>query len=230
MSVTCCQDLLLKTPRKKEKVLEEVLIEGPIKSVDLEKLHMNQKLINFRPPEKQKEALIAISKLPEGMVYLARNGKEIVGYVTFHYPDKYIRWSKHPKILELGAIEVSPDWRLLGIGVALLKEAFSNPVMEDYIVVTVEFYWHWDLKGSKMEVFDYQRMLAKFFGTVGFKKRATDDPDITEYPANVLMVRVGKNIQKNDIILFENMLFENKPSTPKEKSYARAAGLNELLI
>lgn len=224
MSVTYYQELSLKTPRKKEKVLEEVLIEGPVKSADFEKLYMNQKLTNFRSPEKQKEALIAISKLPEGMVYLARNGKEIVGYVTFHYPDKYFRWSKHPKTLELGAIEVSADWRLKGIGVALLKKAFSNPVMEDYIVVTVEFCWHWDLKGSKMGLFDYQRMLAKFFGTVGFKKRATDDPDITEHPANVLMVRIGNNIQKNDIILFENMLFENKQSTPKEKSFAWVAG------
>lgn len=189
---------------------EEVLIEGPVEAKDIRVFDMNSKLTNFRKPDQQKKALVEISSLPEGMVYLARYRQEIIGYITFHYPDGYSRWSKHPGILELGAIEISPDWRKCGIGVALLKEAFTNPVMDDYIVLTVEFCWHWDLDNSGLGMFEYQRMLTKLFGAAGLYRRATDDPDITEHPANVLMVRVGENVSQNDRDLFENMLFEHK--------------------
>lgn len=202
MSTACCAFESLKTS------LGKILIEGPVETAKLEELYMNDRLTIFRPPDKQKEALLLISSLPEGMVYVARCGLEIIGYVTFHYPDDFSRWSKHPAVLELGGIEISPHWRKCGIGVALLREAFSNPVMENYIMVTVEFCWHWDLKASGLELFAYQKMLAKLFGSVGLIRRATDDPDINEHPANVLMVRVGVNVSYEDNMLFNNMLFE----------------------
>ena len=82
--------------------------------------------------------------------------------------------------------------------------------MEDFIVVTLEFCWHWDLKGNGLEIFEYQKMLEKLFGMVNLKRRATDDPDITEHPANVLMVRYGNNVSTKDILLFEDMLFEER--------------------
>jgi len=204
MIFACCEVEPLKTS------LGEVFIEGPIQAAYLENLYLNEKLTNFRPPARQKEALIEISKMPEGMIYTARHGREVIGYVTFHYADKYSRWSKHPRVLELGGIEISPDWRKSGVAVALLKEAFTNPVMEDYIVVTIEFCWHWDLTRSGIGMFEYQKMLAKLFGVVGLERRATDDPDIIEHPANVLMVRVGNNVNKDEIMLFESMLYEGK--------------------
>lgn len=190
------------------KLAGDYLLEGP--AAALENLKIDRCLTNFRPAEEQKKALMAIAKMPGSMIYIARAGREIVGYVTFHYPDQYFRWSKHPKVLELGAIEISPAWRKKGIAEALLKEAFSNPVMEEFIIVTLEFYWHWDLKGSGLEIFEYQRMLEKLFGMVNLKRRATDDPDITEHPANVLMVRIGKNISAKEILFFEDMLFEGR--------------------
>jgi len=186
------------------------IIEGPVSAEHLKNLHLNNELDNFRPPEKQKLALEEIARLPEGMVYIARRALEVIGYVTFHYPDSYSRWRKHQQILELGAVEVSPPWRKIGVGRNLLKKAFSNPVFENYIVITIEFYWHWDLSRSGLTVYEYQKMLEKFFGLAGLKKKATDDPDITEHPANVLMARVGRNVSKRDLILFEEMLFENK--------------------
>lgn len=206
MSIACCAAESLKTS------LGEILLEGPLETAKLEDLRMNDKLTNFRPPAKQKEALSLIASLPEGMVYIARHGHEIVGYVTFHYPDDFSRWSKHSAVLELGGIEISPEWRKCGIGVALLREAFSNPVMENYIIVTVEFCWHWDLKASGLDLFKYQNMLAKLFGSVGLSRRATDDPDIIEHPANVLMVRIGSNVSPEDNMLFNNMLFEGTPA------------------
>jgi acetoin utilization protein AcuA len=190
---------------------KEFSLEGPVLSSALEILNINNKLTNFRQAEEQKKALISISKLSESMVYIARAGREIIGYITFHAPEKYFRWSKHPRVLELGGIEISCEWRKKGIAEALLKEAFSNPVMEDYIVITTEFCWSWDLRGSGLEMFEYQKMLEKLFGIVDLKRRATNDPDITEHPANVLMARTGENVSTEDIIMFEKLLFEETP-------------------
>ncbi|NHM25753.1 GNAT family N-acetyltransferase [Desulfofundulus sp. TPOSR] len=183
------------------------VLEGPVSGGYLGTLTFDEKLNNFRQPEKQKAALKEIADLPEGMVYIVRVGSKVVGYVTFLPPDRHSRWSKHPRVLELGAIEVSPDWREYKLARKLLELAFSNPVMEDYIVITIEFCWHWDLRNTGLDVWQYQKMLAKLFGSVGMQKELTDDPDILEHIANVLMVRYGKRVPQKDIELFKEMLF-----------------------
>jgi acetoin utilization protein AcuA len=190
---------------------KEYVLGGPVTAGTLNKLQINKKLTNFRPAEEQKKALISISELPGSMIYIARSDREIIGYITFYRPEEYFRWSKHPKILELGGIEISSEWRKKGIAESLLKEAFSNPVMEEFIVITMEFSWSWDVKGSGLELFEYQKMLEKLFGIVSLKRRTTNDPEITEHPANVLMARVGKHVRTEDIILFDKLLLEDKP-------------------
>ena len=164
-------------------------LEGPVTASYLSRLSMNEQLNNFRPADRQKDALITITDLPNGRVFIARCEQEIIGYVTFHHPDEYSRWCKHPWVVELGAIEVSKQWRKYRVAQYLLSEAFSNSYVEDFIVITIEYCWHWDLRSSGLTTWDYQRMLTKLFSSVGLKKRATDDPDILEHPANVLMVR-----------------------------------------
>ncbi len=190
-----------------------VYIEGPAEGSYISSLTMNQKLTNFRPPDKQKNALIKITCLPNGMIYIARHENEIIGYVTFHPADEFTRWHKHPRVLEMGGIEISPDWRQCGIGENLMKVAFSNESMEDFIVLTMEYCWHWDLRNCNLDVWGYQKMLTGLFGKVGLKKVATDDPDIIEHPANVLMARIGKNVSKQDVMLFESLRFLGKLGT-----------------
>lgn len=183
--------------------------EGPVTSTYIAQLLMSDQLSNFRPPKKQQAALMLISNLPEGNVFIARHEQEIIGYVTFHYPDSYSRWSKHPDVLELGAVEISPDWRKYRVAHYLLKEAFSNDFVENHIIITIEFCWHWDLKGSGLTPWDYQKMLTRLFSGVGFQKKSTDDPDILEHPANVLMARYGQNISNEMIGRFEQLTFVN---------------------
>ena len=72
----------------------------------------------------QKKALVEISSLPEGMVYLARYRQEIIGYITFHYPDGYSRWSKHPGILEL-AKEVDAEPEELAVALEAMRPHLS---------------------------------------------------------------------------------------------------------
>ena len=33
--------------------------------------------------------------------------------------------------------------------------------MEDYLVITTEYYWHWDLKGTGLTVWDYRKMMEQ---------------------------------------------------------------------
>jgi len=186
-----------------------VYLEGPVSRTRLESMEIDEGLGNFRSPRRQKEALMDIADLPEGLVYIAQIDEKIVGYVLFHYPGEYSRWIRHPRLLELGAIEVSQNWQKRGLAKALLAEAFKNPALEEYIVITTEFHWHWDLKSSGLNVWQYRDMLKKVFGSVGFKRRHTDDPEILEHQANMLMVRVGQNVSKNHADMFTDLTYQN---------------------
>ncbi len=195
---------ILRTPRG------IIHLEGPCSSDYIARLTMDAGLKNFRPPARQQEALMLISNLSEGKVFIARFQDVIIGYVTFHYPDEYSRWSKHPYIVELGAVEISPEWRKDKVAHYLLAEAFNHGFVENHIIITIEFCWHWDLKNSGLSMVSYQKMLTRLFSSVGLQKRATDDPDITEHSANVMMVRMGKNVPKEAIQRFEELTFLNR--------------------
>lgn len=184
-----------------------VVIEGPVEASRIAAMEMNQRLTNFRPPAKQKEALVRITGLPNGMIYIARHQNEIIGYVTFHPVDEFTRWHKHPRVLEMGGIEISPDWRQCRVGENLLKLAFSDRALDDFIVLTMEYCWHWDLRNCNLDVWAYQKMLTGLFARAGLSKVTTDDPDIIEHPANVLMTKIGKNVPREDIMLFEALRF-----------------------
>lgn len=190
-----------------------VHIEGPVSHTYLNSLTFNDKLNIFRPYNKQKEALMEIINLPQGMIYIARHDREVIGYVTFHYPDDYSRWIKHSRILELGGIEISSDWRRCKVAQNLLDTAFNNSNLDNYIVITQEFCWHWDLKNTGLDIYTYRKMLSGLFATVGMKVVGTDDPDICEHPANVLMARCGKNVIKQDLMLFESLRYIQKYGT-----------------
>lgn len=189
-------------------------LSGPVSSRCLKHFVFAEGLTNFRPAPRQKEALVKIAGLPEGMVYIAAHSDTVVGYVTFHRPHRYSRWYQHPHILEVGTIEIAPEWRRFKIAQKLLELAFRNPVLEEYIVITTEFYWHWDLARTRMDVWQYQNMLARLFGAVGMHKTATDDPAILEHPANVLMVKFGKQVPPADRNLFAELQFLNQGNLP----------------
>jgi len=189
----------------------KIFVEGPVPSAVLAGLSMNGSLDNFRPPERQKEALVAIAGMNPGLVFIARCEQEIVGYVTFVRPASFTRWLRHPRILELGAVEVSREWRRCYVASRLLTTAFTFPVLENYIVITLEYCWHWDLlKGTGLGLREYRDMLTRLFGKAGMIVEGTDDPDILEHPAKLMMARVGGRVPLLDVIAFEAMLYENR--------------------
>ncbi|MFB5759414.1 GNAT family N-acetyltransferase [Paenibacillus medicaginis] len=187
-------------------------VEGPVDESCLRDLLMHEQLDAFRVPREQHHALIDIASLPEGRVIIARDERVIIGYVTFHYPDECERWSEGgmKDLLELGAIEVADNYRSAGLGRQMLRAAFEDGQLDDYIVFTTEYYWHWDLKNTQMSVWDYRKMMEKLMKTVDMVWFATDDPEICAHPANCLMVRIGNRVPLSSAEQFDRVRFRNR--------------------
>jgi len=189
-----------------------IMIEGPVPPDELKRLRMHPGLDAFRQPEDQHRALAEIAGLPEGRIIIARDDDLIVGYASFHYPDELERWSegKMEDLIELGAIEVARDYRNFGLGKEIIKLAFAGGQMENVIVFTTEYYWHWDLKGSQMNVWQYRKMMENLMKSVDMVWSATDDPEICAHPANCLMVRIGRDVPISSQEKFDRLRFQRR--------------------
>ncbi|MEH7442506.1 MAG: GNAT family N-acetyltransferase [Mesobacillus sp.] len=196
----------LKTPHGR------LIIEGPISPEKLASYEFHKDLVAFRPPAQQHKALIEIAGLPEGRIIVARSGDMVVGYVTYLYPDPLERWSEGgmEDLIELGAIEVIPEFRGSRVGKNLLVVSMMDDAMEDYIIITTEYYWHWDLKGTGLNVWEYRKVMEKMMNAGGLVWYATDDPEISSHPANCLMARIGKRIAPESIQKFDQLRFMNR--------------------
>ncbi|URJ58582.1 GNAT family N-acetyltransferase [Paenibacillus polymyxa] len=188
---------------------QTIYVEGPVSADQLRSFRMHKQLDAFRKPKEQFDALVDISELPEGRIIIAHNGETLLGYVTFHYPDEMERWSEAgmKDLLELGAVEVADDYRGLGLGSRMIRIAFEDGQLESYIIFTTEYYWHWDLKGSGLSVWEYRRMMERLMKTVDMVWYATDDPEICSHPANCLMVRMGKDVPLASQEQFDHIRF-----------------------
>jgi len=190
----------------------ELLICGPVPPDRLAAWSMHEGLDAFRPPLEQQQALVEIAGLPEGRIIAAVQNHTIVGYVTFHYPDPLERWSDGgmDDLIELGAIEVAPPYRSYGIGKRMLQLAFRERQLDNVIVFTTEYYWHWDLKTSGLDVWEYRRMMERLMKSVGMIWYATDDPEICSHPANCLMVKIGPEVPLSSVEQFDRVRFRQR--------------------
>lgn len=191
---------------------QTLIIEGPITAKELQTYEFHKDLVAFRPAAQQHQALIEIADLPEGRIIVARSENTVVGYVTYLYPDPLERWSEieMPDLIELGAIEVIPDFRGASVGKNLIRVSMMDENMENYIIITTEYYWHWDLKGTGLNVWEYRKVMEKMMNAGGLVYYATDDPEISSHPANCLMARIGKHIPLESVQKFDQLRFMNR--------------------
>lgn len=187
----------------------EIIIEGPVPSSELKKYHFHEQLTAFRIAPKQFEALLSIADFTEGRIIVARTVDTIIGYVTYLHPDPLERWSEFnmEDLIELGAIEVIPKYRGSRVASGLLKVSMMDDFMENYIVISTEYYWHWDMDGTKLSIWDYRKVMEKMMAVGGLLPAPTDDPEIISHPANCLMVRIGENVPKESIQAFDKLRF-----------------------
>lgn len=190
----------------------EIIIEGPVSSDILKTYSFDDGLDAFRIPKDQFEAILEIADLDEGRIIIARDGPHIIGYVTYHYPDELERWSDGnlPYLIELGAVEIALGYRSGGIGKKLIQLTMEDPFVENYIIITTEYYWHWDLKNNSLSVYEYKDIMIKLMASAGFEVFQTNDPEITAHPANTLMARIGKNIKRQQMMEFDKIRFKDR--------------------
>lgn len=188
-----------------------VSIEGPVAADRIKQFSMCEGLCKFRQPKEQHLALMDIANLSEGKVYIAYHKNTIIGYITFHYPE-FERWAQSglPCLLELGAIEVSRQWRGNGISSELVSIPFDTDFMEDHIIVSMECYWFWDLQGSNLSVYEYRRLMENLLARSSFKTTITDDPDVCSHPANLLSVRLGSRVPEETRTTFSGICYRSK--------------------
>ena len=188
------------------------IIEGPITKEHFSSLEFDSGLTAFRPPEKQHESLLNVAELPENRIIIAREGNRIVGYAIFLFPDPLERWSEIniENLLELGAIEISANYRGFKLAKNLLKVSMMDDAMEDYIIITTEYYWHWDLRGTGLTIWQYRDVMEKVMKTGGLEWYATDDPEICSHPANCLMAKIGKRVSPDAVHEFNRVRFKHK--------------------
>lgn len=186
-----------------------ITIEGPLRPDELNKYDFHEELTAFRPASKQFEAILNIADFPEGRIIIARTEEMIVGYVTYLYPDPLERWSEYEMedLIMLGAIEMIPKYRGERVASNLLRVSMMDDFMENYIVISTEYYWHWDLKGTKLSIWNYRKVMEKMMAAGGLSPAPTDDPEIISHPANCLMVRMGKNVKEDSVEKFNKLRF-----------------------
>lgn len=186
-----------------------LVIEGPLSANELQKYNFHDQLTAFRPAKKQFKALLEIATFEEARIIVARTEEMIVGYVTYLYPDPLERWSTFnmKELIVLGAIEIIPEYRGERVASNLLKVSMMDDYMENYIIISTEYYWHWDLKGTRLSIWDYRKVMEKMMAAGGLSPAPTDDPEIISHPANTLMVRIGKNVSDDAVKQFDNLRF-----------------------
>lgn len=147
--------------------------------------------------EQQQGILASIASSPDGRVILATTlDGVIVGYILFHAPEAVQPYGKglQGQVVELGSIEVSRRYRGTNLARAMLQAAFAHKFYDSRIVFTQCFAWHWDLKETGLTPYAYRDKLIRLFGTVAMRPEVTDEPNVLDHPANVLLARQGVDV------------------------------------
>jgi acetoin utilization protein AcuA len=181
-------------------------IRGPVNAGELEKYSLSEGLACFRAACRQHQALVELCRQPDGIVFTASLANKVISYVTFQKPD-YPWWQTRcfPSLLELGSIETDPSWRKMGLTNALLGNIFNKPdfkYFDDYVVIAVQFIQSWDLKNTALTPWAYRQFMLDLFKKYDFVTWETVDPEIREHPCNVLLARVGCNLDVKTITFF----------------------------
>jgi acetoin utilization protein AcuA len=160
-------------------------------------------------PERQKKALVNVAKLEGGNIIAGIKDGVLVSYIGLHHPSERERWGKpgYPWLFELGAIEVSRNYRELGLAGTMLDIGFDDPFYDDKVVLTTAFTWHWDLEGTGMDKMRYRELFLHLAAKHGFVEMGTDEPNVTMDSANLFLVRLGKEVSFSKYQAFASILY-----------------------
>ena len=174
---------------------ESILLRNFCPPSLVERLTVDSGLHAFaRLPEREHQLLVDIARSPDCALTLAHTSAgAIVGEVTLTFGDDW--WEGLEDIYEV-TIEVSSNWRKLGIARKLLAFALELETLDDMILFAMGLSWHWDLEGMGITPRRYREMIRQLFSSQGFTEYATTEPNINLEPANILLVRIGKRVDQ----------------------------------
>ncbi len=160
---------------------------------------MIQKLDEFDKIAGGKDGRVSLALLEETV---------IVGYFACRYPKPSERWSKLGELMyEMSAIEVSRNFRKLGIARMLIETVLSEPFIEDKIAYMNGYSWHWDVVGSGYTVDEYRQVHLKLLEPYCFREFGTNEPNITLREENIFMARIGSRVSPEDRKRFKRLIF-----------------------
>jgi len=148
-----------------------------------------------RVAEREHQLLLSIAKNPDCALTLAHTPEGvIVGQVTLAFGDEW--WEGLENAYEV-SLEVSSNWRGMGIARQLLAFTLELDTLEDMILFAIGLSWHWDYEEMGISPHSYRQLIAHLFGTQGFVEQATTEPNIRMEPSNILLVRIGKRVDED---------------------------------
>lgn len=156
------------------------------------------------------DTLTKVASLPDANVTIVLSpARRIIGYIECSYPDAIEGWRDNADGLcyELGAIEVSRNWRRLGIAREMVATILADKFIETKIFFLTGYSWHWDTDLTGLSVYAYRNLLVRLFRPFGFQVYLTNNPEIRMSSANVLMARIGRDIAPLQRERFQKMLF-----------------------
>jgi GNAT superfamily N-acetyltransferase len=175
----------------------------------VEGLQVDEGLRAFaRRPEREHQLLLSIARQPENRLTLAYTATgKIVGQATLAPLDDW--WQDIGNAYEI-AVEVSPPWRKLGVAHRLLSFALKFKSLEEYLILGLGLSWHWDYEGLGTTRFHYRKMIARLFEAHGFDEYLTSEPNIRMDPANILVARLGKHLDHENMNRFFQRLLQSE--------------------
>ncbi|GAC1615424.1 MAG: hypothetical protein NVS4B9_04620 [Ktedonobacteraceae bacterium] len=178
----------------------------------IERLKPEQGLSAFaRLPEREHQLLLDIARSPDCALTVAHTDTgDIVGQVTIAPADEW--WEGVDNLYEV-AIEVSSNWRGLGIARETLAFALELDAKEDMIFFAIGLSWHWDAEGLGLSMFRYRELIKHVFGTQGFVEYSTTEPNVSMEAANVLVARIGSRVDQQIANRFLNRLMRSSNLT-----------------
>ncbi|MGM7635252.1 GNAT family N-acetyltransferase [Bacillus sp. Hm123] len=168
---------------------------------NMKRLTFHSLLNRFREPDRQQATLRAALN-EEVTMSLAIDCDTIIGYTVVLPPEKEERWSKLPFVRALGVVEVAPNFRGRGLAKQLVQTVTANPILESKIIISLEYYWHWDLQITNGNAYAYKQLLKRMLQASRFEDIQTNEPDIAGYPYNFMMGRIGKEITSEELYQF----------------------------
>lgn len=161
-----------------------------------------------RLPEREHQLLLNIAQRPDSALTLAYTlAGEIIGEVTLAPADAW--WAGLDQVYEI-AVQVSSRWRRFGIARQLLAFALELDVLDEIIILAMGLSWHWDMEGLGLTRYRYRQLIAQLFASYGFSEYLTSEPNIRMDPANILLARIGSQVDQQRINHFLNRLLSSQ--------------------